>query len=75
MVSQWILANLCPRADLLTNVGRVDGTAKVMDRLDLTGAETPTYAASAVEFALEGLYLTRRLSKQTLSGGSRYSST
>jgi len=66
---------LVSAADLLTSMGRVSGTAKVMDRLDLAGAETPTYAASAIEFALEGLYLTRRLSKESVSGGSRYTST
>ena len=66
---------LVSAGDLLTSMGRISGTAKVMDRLDLAGAETPTYAASAIEFALEGLYLTRRLSKESVGGGSRYTST
>ena len=63
---------LAPAADLLTQLGPIEGMAKVMERLDLVGAETPTFAASAAEFALEGLYLTRRLSKETISGTSRY---
>jgi len=66
---------LVSAAELLNSVGPVDGLAKVMDRLGLAGAETPTYAASALEFALEGLYLTRRLSKETVGGRDRYTAT
>jgi magnesium chelatase subunit I len=58
--------------DLLDAVGRVEGLGRVMDHLGLAGAETPTYAASAVEFVLEGLYLTRRLSKDQVGGRQRY---
>jgi magnesium chelatase subunit I len=66
---------LVPAAELLTGLGPVDGLAKVMDRLGLAGAETPTYAASAVEFTLEGLYLTRRLSKESVGGRERFTAT
>ena len=59
--------------DLLGGLGPVEGVAKVMDRLGLSGAETPTYAASAVEFTLEGLYLMRRLSKESIGGRDRFS--
>ena len=66
---------LVAAVDLLTKIGPVEGLAKVMDRLGLAGAETPTYAAAALEFTLEGLYLTRRLSKETVGGRARYSAT
>ena len=39
------------------------GLAKIMERLDMDGGESLGQAAAALEFALEGLYLMRRLSK------------
>jgi magnesium chelatase subunit I len=33
------------------------------------GAETPALAAAALEFALEGLFLNRRISKDTSEDG------
>jgi magnesium chelatase subunit I len=66
---------LVSAADLLSSLGRVEGLGKVMDRLGLSGAETPTYAATAAEFVLEGLYLTRRLAKQTYGDRLRYSAS
>ena len=65
---------LVAASDLLSALGRVEGLGKVMDRLGLAGAETPTYAATAAEFVLEGLYLTRRLSKETVGDRLRYTS-
>ncbi|MQY03947.1 sigma 54-interacting transcriptional regulator [Actinomadura macrotermitis] len=53
---------LVPAAELLRRVGPVPGLAKIMERLELSG-ESPGQAAAALEFALEGLFLTRRLSK------------
>ncbi len=35
-------------------------------------AESPAHTASALEFALEGLHLTRRLNKTATAGGARY---
>ncbi|MFI6517111.1 sigma 54-interacting transcriptional regulator [Spirillospora sp. NPDC050679] len=49
-------------AELLRRVGRVRGLAKIMERLEMTG-DSPGQAAAALEFALEGLFLSRRLSK------------
>jgi magnesium chelatase subunit I len=54
---------LMPAAGLLARVGEVPGLAKIMSRLGMDGAESPGQAAAAVEFALEGLYLMRQLSK------------
>ncbi|WP_433333753.1 sigma 54-interacting transcriptional regulator [Spirillospora sp. CA-294931] len=58
-------------AELLKRVGPVPGLAKIMERLDLTG-ESPGQAAAALEFVLEGLFLTRRLSKDATDGTATY---
>ena len=62
---------LLPAAELLRRIGEVPGLAKIMERLDM-GGESPGQAAAALEFALEGLYLMRRLSKDSLDGGAVY---
>jgi magnesium chelatase subunit I len=59
-------------AELLRQLGPVPGLAQLMKRLDLDGGESPGHAAAAVEFALEGLFLTRRLSKDNAEGTSTY---
>lgn len=58
--------DLLPAETLLTQVDGVDLSPLLM-RLGLRG-ESPGDAASALEFALEGLHLTRRLNKR----GDRY---
>jgi magnesium chelatase subunit I len=55
--------------DLLRQVGTVPGLAKVLERLGLGDAPTRGQAAAGVEFALEGLHLTRRLSKAVTDDG------
>ncbi|MFC9972790.1 sigma 54-interacting transcriptional regulator [Spirillospora sp. NPDC127200] len=54
-------------AELLRRIGRVRGLAKIMERLEMTG-DSPGQAAAALEFALEGLFLSRRLSKDVSEG-------
>jgi magnesium chelatase subunit I len=63
---------LVPAADLLSRIGEVSGLAKIMKRLGMEGSEALGQAAAAVEFALEGLYLMRRLSKDEVDGGAVY---
>ncbi len=65
-------SDLLPAADLLRRIGEVPGLAKIIDRLQLDGGESPGQAAAALEFAMEGLYLMRRLSKDQLDGGAVY---
>ncbi|MGC4826746.1 magnesium chelatase [Micromonospora arida] len=60
---------LVSAAELLRQVGTVPGLAKVLDRLDLGDAPTSEEAAAVVEFALEGLHLTRRLGKDVTDSG------
>jgi magnesium chelatase subunit I len=63
---------LTSASDLLQSVGEVPGLAKIMERLGMDGSESFGHAAAAVEFALEGLYLMRRLSKDTMDGTAVY---
>jgi magnesium chelatase subunit I len=63
---------LVSAAELLKRVGQVSGLAKVLERLGDEGGENPGRAAAAIEFALEGLYLTRRLSKDEIPGRTVY---
>ncbi|MFC3520268.1 sigma 54-interacting transcriptional regulator [Streptomonospora nanhaiensis] len=65
---------LVSAADLLRGVGPLPGLADLIARLspDEGTGETPGFAASAVEFALEGLYLNRRLSKDTVRDRTVY---
>lgn len=60
-------SDLTPAADLLEQFGDVPGLAKLMERLGLED-ESPGAAASAVEFALEGIHLSRRLNKDESRG-------
>jgi magnesium chelatase subunit I len=62
-----------PAADLLRQLGTVPGLATILERLDVPdGAESPGLAAAAVEFALEGLHLNRRLAKDADGGRTIY---
>lgn len=64
---------LVPAEELLRRIGPVPGLAALMGRLGMDGTEeTPAYAAAALEFALEGLYLTRRIAKDAVGGGTVY---
>jgi magnesium chelatase subunit I len=65
--------DLVPGRRLLEQVGPLPGLAHVMDLLGVDdGAETPELAASALEFALEGLFLNRRISKDDADAGFVY---
>ena len=63
--------DLVPGRRLLEQVGPLPGLAHVMQQLGIDdGAETPELAASALEFALEGLFLNRRIAKDDAENGS-----
>ncbi|MGZ4149692.1 MAG: magnesium chelatase [Actinomycetota bacterium] len=64
--------DLTTAGDLLGRVGDLPGLAKLLGRLGVE-EESPGVAASALEFALEGLHLSRRLNKDEEEGGARYS--
>jgi len=63
---------LTPAGDLLGAIGDLPGLAKLLDRLGVE-EESPGVAASALEFALEGLHLSRRLNKDGGDRTARYS--
>ncbi len=54
--------DLLPAAELLGQFGELRGLSKLLERLGVE-EESPGVAASALEFALEGLHLSRRLNK------------
>jgi magnesium chelatase subunit I len=55
-------SDLTPAGDFLGQFGDLPGLSKLLARLGVE-EESPGSAASAVEFALEGLHLSRRLNK------------
>ncbi|MQA95923.1 MAG: magnesium chelatase [Streptosporangiales bacterium] len=64
---------LVSAGELLDRIGPVTGLAKIMERLEMEGGgDSPGHAAAALEFSLEGLYLLRRLSKDSEDGRSTY---
>ncbi len=66
---------LVPAADLLAQLGTVPGLSNVLDGLDVGEDNvSPGQVAAAVEFVLEGLHLTRRLSKDSVDGTTVYGS-
>jgi magnesium chelatase subunit I len=65
---------LVPATDLLASVGTVAGLAKILSALGIDDVDTPGLAAAGIEFALEGLYLLRRLSKETVDDRILYGS-
>jgi magnesium chelatase subunit I len=64
-------SELTPASELLDAVGDLPGLAKLLERLGVE-EESPATAASALEFALEGLYLSRRLNKDGGERSARY---
>jgi magnesium chelatase subunit I len=66
-------SDLMPAAAVLDQFGDLPGLSKLLERLGVE-EESPGVAASAVEFALEGLHLSRRLNKDASGrlGSFRY---
>src|SRR5207302_67011 len=65
---------LVSAAELLEGLGPIEGLAKLLSAAGIDDVDTPGLAASGVEFALEGLYLLRRLSKETVDDRVIYGS-
>lgn len=66
-------SDLTSASELLAQFGALPGLSKLLERLGVE-EESPGVAASAVEFALEGLHLSRRLNKDRAdrAGAFRY---
>ena len=63
--------DLVPAAQLLADLGTVPGLAALLTRLGVE-QESPGLAAAALEFAMEGLHLNRRLAKDSVGGRTVY---
>ena len=62
-------SDLLGAENFLAQFGKVPGLARTMQRLDVA-EESPASAASALEFALEGLHLMRRVNKESSGAGA-----
>jgi magnesium chelatase subunit I len=63
--------DLVPAQQLLVDLGAVPGLAQILQRLGVE-EESPGLAAAALEFALEGLHLNRRLAKDSVGHRTVY---
>jgi magnesium chelatase subunit I len=67
--------DLVPASTLLSQLGTTPGLAAILARLGVgEDSVSPGQVAAAVEFVLEGLHLTRRLSKVQADGQTIYGS-
>ncbi len=63
--------DLVPADGLLAQIGHPPEMTQLLARLGIS-EESPEHAAAALEFALEGLHLTRRLNKTAGEGAAMY---
>lgn len=64
-----------PAATMLDELGPLEGLGRLVAALEPGMAESPGLAAACVEFAVEGLWLTRRIDKDSIGSVSRYGSS
>ena len=70
-----VAGDAVPATTLLDELGPLDGLGRLVTVLEPTMAESPGLVASCVEFAVEGLWLTRRIDKDSFGSVSRYGSS
>jgi magnesium chelatase subunit I len=63
--------DVMPAADLLGQLDRIPGFAAMLSALEVQ-SESRELAASALEFVLDGLYLSRRLDREARASAVRY---
>jgi len=63
-----VTGDLVASATLLREVGPVEGLGRLVTKVDPEGGDSPAAAAATLEFVLDGLWLTRRLSKAEIGG-------
>ena len=64
--------DVVPSATILDEVGPIEGLGRLITTLEPGMAESPGLAAACIEFAVEGLWLTRRIDKDDIGGVTRY---
>lgn len=67
--------DVVPASTLLTELGPLEGLGRLVRTLEADMAESPGLVAACVEYAAEGLWLTRRIDKDSIGGVSRYSAS
>jgi magnesium chelatase subunit I len=63
-----VTGDLVTSATLLREVGQVSGLGRLVAKVEPEGGDSPAAAAATLEFVLDGLWLTRRLSKAEIGG-------
>jgi magnesium chelatase subunit I len=63
-----------PAATMLDELGPLEGLGRLVGTLEPGMAESSGLVAACVEFAVEGLWLTRRIDKDSIGSVSRYGS-
>jgi magnesium chelatase subunit I len=67
-----VSGDIVASATILDELGPIDGMGRLITSLEPGMAESPGLAAACIEFAVEGLWLTRRIDKDDIGGISRY---
>ena len=67
-----IAGDAIPAGTLLEELGPIEGLGRLVATLEPGMSESPGLVAACVEFAVEGLWLTRRIDKDSIGGVSRY---
>jgi magnesium chelatase subunit I len=70
--SSVVTGDLVTASALLTDIGAFEGMARIVTAVGEDAAESPGIAAAALEFTLEGLWLTRKVSKDEIGGATVY---
>lgn len=58
--------------EILSTIGPIEGLGSVVGSAEMNMSETPGLVAACVEFAAEGLWLTRRIDKDYVGSGVTY---
>ncbi|MEZ5115257.1 MAG: magnesium chelatase [Candidatus Nanopelagicales bacterium] len=67
-----VTGDLVPATALLDEIGPLEGLGRLVAAVEPDAGESPGLVAACVELALEGLYLTRRITKDDVAGRSVY---
>jgi magnesium chelatase subunit I len=72
--AQLVTSDVMPAEQVLGQIGRIPGFARMLSALGVH-SESRELAASALEFVLQGLHLSRRLDREIADGTVRYRAT
>ncbi len=70
-----VVGDTVPGSVLLDELGPLEGLGRLVTTLEPTLEQSPELVAACVEFAVEGLWLTRRIDKDSVGSVSRYGSS